>query len=86
MNSSHATRSREIAVSAIVVDFDGGVRLEESVGSLFAQTHPNLEVILVDNGSTDGAARRLRDVHGDRLVYLRNEGNLASIPTSGTTT
>ena len=50
--------------------------LDESLASIFAQTYAPLEVILVDNGSTDGAAIRARDTYGDRLRYIRNEDNL----------
>ncbi len=50
--------------------------LDESLTSVFAQTHEPIEVILVDNGSTDDAATRARDTYGDRLHYIRNEDNL----------
>ena len=63
-------------VSAIIVDLNGGTMLDESLASIFAQTYESLEVILVDNGSTDGAATRARDTYGDRLRYIRNEDNL----------
>ena len=76
MEAVGSASGSEITVTAVVVDHDGGEMLGESLTSLFAQTHPGLEVILVDNGSTDGAAERARDVYGDRLVYLRNERNV----------
>jgi len=63
-------------VTAIVVDHNGGAMLDECLASLLHQDYPSLEVILVDNGSDDGAARRARDTYADRLVYLRNERNL----------
>ncbi len=62
-------------VTAVVVDWNGGAMLEDALASLFAQTHGALEVILVDNGSGDGAARAAATRHGDRLVYLRNDQN-----------
>ena len=40
-------------VSAIVVNWNGGAMLGDALASLFSQTWPALEVILVDNGSTD---------------------------------
>ena len=63
-------------VSAVVVDRDGGTMLGESLASLFAQNCDSLEVILVDNGSTEGAATAAAKTYGDRLVYIRNEENL----------
>ena len=37
---------------------------------------PLVTVVLVDNGSTDGAASRARDTYGNRLRYIRNDDNL----------
>jgi len=49
-------------VSVIAVNFNGMAHLERCISSILKQTHPNFEIILVDNGSTDGSldyARRL---------------------------
>jgi len=63
-------------VSAIVVNWNGGAMLCEALGSLFAQTWPALEVILVDNGSTDGSVEQAIECFGNRLVVVRNARNL----------
>ena len=60
-------------VTAIVVDHNGGATLGESLASLFAQSLESVEVILVDNGSTDGSAAMAAKTYGDRLVYIRNQ-------------
>jgi GT2 family glycosyltransferase len=62
-------------VSAVVVNWNGGDMLDESLASLFAQTWPELEVILVDNGSRDGSAERAKARWGERLVLLQNQRN-----------
>jgi GT2 family glycosyltransferase len=62
-------------VSAIVVNWNGGAMLLEALASLFAQTWPRLEVILVDNGSTDGSADQARRCFGDRIAIIRNATN-----------
>ncbi len=62
-------------VSAIVVNWNGGAMLDECLTSLFAQTWPNLEVILVDNASHDGSADRAAARWGERLVLIRNAKN-----------
>jgi GT2 family glycosyltransferase len=62
-------------VSAIVVNWNGGAMLENALVSLFNQTWPSLEVILVDNGSTDGSVEQAIRCFGARLVVIRNAKN-----------
>lgn len=62
-------------VSAIVVNWNGGAMLHEALASLFAQTWPAVEVILVDNSSTDGSVARAEQSFGDRLTVIRNARN-----------
>jgi GT2 family glycosyltransferase len=64
-----------LLVSAIVVNWNGGAMLQDALGSLFAQTWPALEVILVDNASTDGSVEQAERCFGDRLVVIRNARN-----------
>jgi GT2 family glycosyltransferase len=67
--------SEVASVSAVVVSKDGAPHLEECLASLFAQTQPPLEVILVDNGTSDGSIDAARKRFDDRLLILRNERN-----------
>jgi GT2 family glycosyltransferase len=62
-------------VSAIVVNWNGGLMLQDALASLFAQTWPALEVILVDNASTDGSAADAKSKFGERLVLVQNRRN-----------
>jgi len=62
-------------VSAIVVNRNGARLLPESLASLFAQTWKEIEVILVDNASSDGSADAAREQYGERLRILRNARN-----------
>lgn len=61
-------------VSLIVPVYNAGLNLEPCLASLAAQTHAPLEILLVDDGSTDGsemicAARAGRD---ERFKLLQN--------------
>jgi glycosyltransferase involved in cell wall biosynthesis len=46
--------------------------LGEAIESVFAQTHRPLELIVVDDGSTDGTAEVARS-YGDRIAFLQQE-------------
>lgn len=53
-------------VSVVIPIFDGERFLEKAVQSCLAQTHANIEVILVDDGSSDGSrglAERIAAAH-----------------------
>lgn len=63
-------------VSAIVVNWNGGAMVLDALASLFNQTWPSLDVILVDNASTDGSLAEAERTFGDRLVVVRNTKNL----------
>jgi GT2 family glycosyltransferase len=64
------------SVRLVVLTHDGGDRLERSVAALLALDWPadELEVVVVDNASADGAADRVRERHPEVRV-LRNPTN-----------
>jgi len=62
-------------VSVIIVNWNGRELLEECLRSLSAQTFRDFEVILVDNGSSDGSAEWVEKNHPEAAV-LRLKQNL----------
>lgn len=64
---------------SVVVIFLGAQRfLEEAIESVLAQTYPSWELLLVDDGSTDGSsaiARRYAAEHPGRIRYLEHPGH-----------
>lgn len=60
-------------VTAGVVAWNSGPALDDAVASLTAQTHHDLDVVVVDNGSADGSAERARAHGGVRVIA--NPGN-----------
>lgn len=63
-------------VTAVVVNLNGEAYLGDCLQSLFAQDYPALEVIVVDNGSTDSSVDSVIEPYGERINLLRNDRNL----------
>jgi glycosyltransferase involved in cell wall biosynthesis len=57
-------------VSIVVPVFNGERFLRESLDSILTQTYPRLEVLLIDDASTDGTPG-IAAAYGDRLTYVR---------------
>lgn len=62
-------------VSVVVPLFDRRAFIEETLRSALAQTHRDLEVIVVDDCSTDGSAELVARTFGDRVRLLRLDRN-----------
>lgn len=54
------TVAESILVSVVVPVFNGAHCLPRCLESLFKQTHPRVEILVVDDGSTDETANRVR--------------------------
>ena len=50
------------SVSVIMVNFNGKADLENCLPSVFNTDYPNFELIIIDNGSTDGSRAILREL------------------------
>jgi glycosyltransferase involved in cell wall biosynthesis len=63
-------------ISALIGVYDGERYLREAIESLFAQSYRPLEIVVVDDGSTDGSADVARSF-GDAVVFgqQENRGN-----------
>jgi glycosyltransferase involved in cell wall biosynthesis len=75
------TRVPEPLVSVVLATYNGGAFLDEAIRSVLAQTYRNLELIVVDDGSTDGTAALMKSYAHDRRVrylYQRNAGQPAA--------
>ncbi len=64
------------AVSVIIVNLNTRLLLKECLASVYGQGFPDIEVLVVDNGSSDGSADMVQtEFPGVRLVRnQRNEG------------
>ena len=61
-------------VSVVIPLYNGGGTLGHTLASVLAQTHADFEVIVVDDGSTDGGGEIVRRCHDPR-VRLASQAN-----------
>lgn len=61
--------------SVIILVWNGRSYLESCLGAVLTQDYPDFEVIVVDNGSTDGSADCVAELF-PQVRLLRNESNL----------
>lgn len=59
-------------ISVVIVNWNGKKWLSKCLASLVAQTYQSLEVILVDNGSTDGSLQLVADFFPHVRVITRS--------------
>lgn len=63
------------SISVILVSYNSSRHIESCLNSIFIQETPNIEVIVVDNGSKDDTVRIIKDKF-DKIVLIYNEKNL----------
>jgi glycosyltransferase involved in cell wall biosynthesis len=57
-------------ISCVVPVWNGEAYLQEALDSIFAQTLPPLEILVIDDGSTDRSAA-IAERHADRVTLIR---------------
>ncbi len=67
-------------VSIVIPVYNGSDYLHEAIDSALAQTYPNIEIVVVNDGSRDeGATERIARSYGEKIRYFSKEnGGVAS--------
>jgi glycosyltransferase involved in cell wall biosynthesis len=80
-------RSSQPLVSIALITYQNASYLEESIESILAQTYPNIEIIIADDGSTDGSMKIIEG-YAERFNRIKilsapvNRGISANINTA----
>jgi GT2 family glycosyltransferase len=69
-------------VSVVVINYNGREYLERCIASLTELDYPadRVEIVLIDNASSDGSVEMVEAAHGDRVRIIRNASNLGFSP------
>ncbi len=62
-------------VSVILPVYNGEQFLREAINSVLAQTFTGFELLLINDGSTDGSEAIIQSYGDPRIVYIKNEKN-----------
>jgi len=67
-------------VSVVIPTYNRCAYVQEAIDSVLAQTYTDYEIIVIDDGSTDGTGEALRRRYGDRIRYVwqENQGQAAA--------
>lgn len=68
----HDWSARNPTVSVVISSYNYGHYIEETIQSVLSQTHPALEIIVIDDGSTDNSAEVIESF-GDRVKFVRQQ-------------
>lgn len=68
-------------ISVIMSYYNSEKYLKQSITSILEQTHNNLELILLDDGSTDNSSNIVDQFHDKRIIKCKNKDNLG-VPIS----
>lgn len=70
-----------LKVAAVVVTFNRLSMLKECISSLRAQTYNDFDIIIVNNGSTDGTKEYLDSMSGIKVIHQDNVGGAGGFYT-----
>jgi glycosyltransferase involved in cell wall biosynthesis len=65
----------EPQITVVIPIFNGAATIKRAVDSVVAQSHSNLEIIIVDDGSTDGADGLIEQWSIERLTVIKHAQN-----------
>jgi glycosyltransferase involved in cell wall biosynthesis len=63
-------------VSIVLPTYNGSMYIRQSIDSCLSQTYKNIELIIVDDGSSEDIEQIVRSYNDDRIFYFRHSRSL----------
>ena len=63
-------------IAAIVVTYNRLNMLKENIDSLKKQTEQNFDILLIDNNSTDGTKKYIKELNDEKIIYINTGKNI----------
>ena len=73
--------NQEPLVSVLLPAYNAGNFITEAINSIISQTYKNLEIIIINDGSTDDTEEKINNIKDHRIKLFENEVNLGLIQT-----
>ena len=86
MNSSDAKAAQGSRVSVVIPTYNRAYCIDNAIQSVLSQTHSDVEVVIVDDGSTDGTREliKVRYASDNRIKYIHREnGGVSAARNTG---
>ena len=79
----HEKASAEMTVSVVMPSYNCELYIEKAIRSVMAQTHQNLELLVIDDGSTDGSCSIVEELAAcdPRVKLFKNATNMGTART-----
>ncbi|KOY50664.1 Glycosyl transferase family [Polaribacter dokdonensis DSW-5] len=65
-------------VSVIIPSYNRGSTIKLAIQSVLDQTYKNIEVIVIDDGSTDNTEEIILELNSDKVSYYKNAKNIGA--------
>ncbi len=63
-------------VSVIIPVYNSEKYVDEAIHSILNQTYQNIEIIVIDDGSTDESKKVVKRIQSSKIIYVENEQNI----------